>query len=164
LHTHILVRGVCVGVVSLLSVVPSLLVSVLFSGAPVQRLASRDGMEHPTPALPAALLPCLGCCQGDLSLAHIFTWLLFLACFSIAMETIGNSFSNSQCSTRDVYFVTHRSEWRETLNFWPLSCSAQPGCAVPMQTPPQGFTVLLSSRATAVSGKEPFQMNKCASA
>lgn len=128
LYTHILVRGVCVGVVSLLSVVPSLLVSVLFSGAPVQRLASRDGMEHPTPALPAALLPCLGCCQGDLSLAHIFTWLLFLACFSIAMETIGNSFSNSQCSTRDVYFVTHRSEWRETLNFWPLSCSAQPGC------------------------------------
>lgn len=39
-----------------------------------------------------------------------------------------------------------------------------PDVAVPMQNPPQGFTVLLSSRATAVSDKEPFQMNECASA
>lgn len=54
-------------------------------------------------------------------------WFLFLVCFSIAMETIRNSFSNSQCPTRNVYFITHCSEWGVLFNFWPLTCTVQPG-------------------------------------
>lgn len=63
-------------------------------------------------------------------------WFLLLVCFSIAMETITNSFSNSQCPTRNVYFITHSSEQGVLFNFWLLTCMsslALPGtvCAEP---------------------------------